>query len=112
MKWSGETDRFDGEDAETLLDIGLTWKYMLIRAEDRFAIRPGIGVGFGTLRRRQALSGTNYLTLKLSTEIIYSSPGSLGFLIEVGGFYTPTGGDSETDIKIGPLPFVRGGVLF
>ena len=112
MKWSGETERFDGQDAETLLDLGLTWKYMLIMSEDRFAVRPGVGIGFGTLRRRQALSGTNYLTLKMNLEIIYASPWGMGLLVEAGGFYTPTGGDSETDIKIGPLPFIRAGVLF
>jgi len=112
MKWSGETEHFDGQDAETLLDIGLTWKYILIMSEDRFAVRPGLGVGFGTVRRRQALNGTNYLTLKLYSEFIYSTSGTVGFLIEVGGFYTPTGGDSETSIRIGPLPYLRAGVLF
>ncbi|MCP4685590.1 MAG: outer membrane beta-barrel protein [bacterium] len=112
MKWSADTEEFPGEDSETLLDIGLTWKYMAVLSEDRFAIRPGIGVGYGTLRRRKALNGTNYLTLKANAEVIYFSGGGPGFGAEIGVFYTPTGGDSETDIKIGPLLYARAGVLF
>jgi outer membrane protein with beta-barrel domain len=112
MKWSGDADRFQGEDAETLLDLGLVWKYMLVLSEDQFAIRPGIGAGYGTLRRRQTLNGTNYLTLKAFTEIIYFSARGTGLLVEVGGFYAPTGGDSDTDIKIGPLLYARVGLMF
>ncbi len=112
MKWSGTDENFQGEDTETLLDLGLAWKYMLVTSEDRFAIRPGLGVGFGTVRRRQTLNGTNYLTVKAFTEIIYFSARGTGFLAEIGGFYAPTGGDSETDIKIGPLVYARAGILF
>jgi len=112
MKWSAETVDFQGEDTETMLDIGLAWKWMAVMSEDRFAIRPGLGVGYGTLRRRQSLNGTNYLTLKAFTEIIYFSARETGYMVEVGGFYAPTGGDSDTDIKIGPLLYARAGIMF
>ncbi|MBD3258094.1 hypothetical protein GF377_06640 [candidate division GN15 bacterium] len=112
MKWRGETDEQRVDETELLLDVGLHFKALLRPFGNRFAVRPGGGIGYGVMRRLENLNGSNFLTLKAYVEFVYQFDTERVILIDVGVWDAPTGGDAETDITIGPLAFVRAGIAF
>jgi hypothetical protein len=112
MNWSGGAESFDLPRSEALLDVSLNFKGEVSCFDDQLAVRPGVGIGFGTMRRRATLSGTNYLTLKAFVETIYSLPGDRGILAEIGVWQAPSGGDDDTLVHIGPLLLLRFGFIF
>ena len=111
MDWSADKDELQLDEAETMLDMSLNVKATLPFAGNRIALRPGVGIGYGVMRRREAFNGTNYLTLKAYAELAVMI-GEKAILIDAGVWNAPTGGDSDTDITIGPLGFVRAGIAF
>ena len=114
MSWQGE--RFTNRVDETgwLLDLGVNLKGNFVNEDSPFGFRPGIGAGVGFLGKMDALgvSGSSYVTLRAFAEIVYFSPGDLMFVFEGGVWYAPSGGDNVTDVSIGPLLTIRGGVMF
>jgi hypothetical protein len=112
MNWSGGAESFDLPRSEALLDVSLNFKGEVSCFDDQLAVRPGVGIGFGTMRRRATLNGTNYLTLKAFVETIYSLPGDRGILAEIGVWQAPSGGDDDTLVHIGPLLLLRFGFIF
>ena len=112
MNWNAGSRSFRFSQSELLMDIGITMKAMFPCAGTRFVVRPGVGIGFGMLRRMGSFNGSNYLTLKVFSEFIYFFEDLPAFLIDGGVWYAPTGGDINSDITIGPLLFLRLGVLF
>ena len=111
MDWFADKDELHLDEAETMLDVSLNFKATLPFAGKRFALRPGVGIGYGVMRRREGFNGTNYLSLKAYTELAVMI-GEKAVLIDAGIWDAPTGGDSDTDITIGPLTFVRAGIAF
>jgi hypothetical protein len=112
MHWTADGERFNFDSEELLLDVGINVKASLSSENSSFAFRPGVGIGFGALRRMAGFGGSNYLTLKAFSEAVYFTPGELAFLLDAGVWYAPSGGDNEHDIKIGPLFLIRAGVMF
>ncbi len=112
MKWSVHSDSVNYEESETLLDIGITMKAFIGKPDRGLVVRPGFKIGYGTMRRRGTLNGTNYLTLQAMLELMYLRPNASGFLIDAGVWSVPSGGDSEVDINVGPLAFFRIGMTF
>jgi hypothetical protein len=112
MDWSSDSTGARVDESELMLDLSLNVKGMLRLPGNRVAIRPGAGVGYGVMRRREALNGTNYLTLKAYTELVIAIGAERVIILDAGVWSSPTGGDSETSIKVGPLFFVRGGFSF
>ena len=112
MHWVATDDSTEFDEQETMIDIGINVKATIIGPNSSFALRPGVGVGFGALRRMARFSGSNYLTVKAFAEAVYFTPGDLAFLADAGIWYAPSGGDNENDITIGPLVFVRLGIMF
>jgi hypothetical protein len=112
MNWSAKSRSYDFEQREMMLDVGINFKATLTAENSPIALRPGIGVGFGALRRLDGFSGSNYLTLKAFSELVYFTPGDLAFLVDGGVWYAPTGGDNDHDITIGPLMILRFGIMF
>ncbi len=112
MNWTAESESYQFDESELMLNIGLEFKGYLPLPAGPLVIRPGIGIGYGALRRLDRFNGTNYLTLRGFGELVYVRDRGPDFLFEGGLWYAPSGGDDETDIKIGPLIFLRAGVLF
>lgn len=114
MSWESEEAPFPFEESAWLLDLGVTLKGNFVSESSAIGFRPGIGVGIGVLPRMETanVAASNYVTLKAFLEVIYSTPGDLSFLIDVGVWHAPSGGDNATDIKVGPLVFLRAGVMF
>ena len=112
MDWKSGSDEYDLDESELMLDLSINVKAFMRVPGNRVAIRPGVGVGYGVMRRREAFNGTNYLTLKAYAEIAVAINDTKVLLLDAGVWNAPTGGDSETDISVGPLVFVRGGLAF
>ena len=114
MSWESENPPFPFEESEWLLDLGVNLKGNFVSELRAFGFRPGIGVGFGVLRRMEMakVAGSTYLTLKAFLEVVYSTPSDFLFLVDGGVWYAPSGGDTDTDVKVGPLVFLRAGVMF
>ena len=114
MSWQSESYPFPFEESEWLLDLGINLKGNFVGESSAFGFRPGVGVGFGVLRRMEManVAGSTYLTLKAFLEVVYSTPGDLSFLLDGGVWHAPSGGDNDKDIKVGPLVFLRAGVMF
>jgi len=114
MNWQAAgTDR-DFKESRGLLDLGINLKGNFVGEDSPVGLRPGVGIGFGVLRGMDdaGIGGSTYLTLKAFAEIVYFTPGDLIFLFDAGVWYAPSGGDNALDIAIGPLVFLRGGVVF
>jgi len=114
MDWQAADYPIPFEQSEWFLDLGINFKGNFVDENSQLGFRPGLGIGFGFLRKMETagVSNSSYLTLKAFAEIIYFTPGDLIFLFDCGIWYAPSGGDNLTDVKIGPLVFLRGGVMF
>ena len=114
MTWQGENSLGRVEESGWLLDIGINLKGDFFSDNSPFGFRPGLGAGVGFLGKMDGLglSGSSYITLRATAEIVYFSPSDLMFLLETGVWYAPSGGDNITDVTIGPLLLLRAGVMF
>jgi len=112
MDWKADGASYRFEEQEMLLDVGVNFKATIMSENGSLALRPGVGVGFGALRRMDNFSGSNYLTMKAFSELVYFTAGDVSFLVDAGVWYAPNGGDNEHDIKIGPLFTLRFGIMF
>lgn len=114
MAWRERTVSITREESEWLLDLGVNLKGNFVSENKPLGFRPGVGVGAAFLGRIEmaGVSSSSYLTLRAFAEIVYFSPGDLMFLIETGVWYAPSGGDNATDVSLGPMFSLRGGVMF
>jgi hypothetical protein len=115
MKWRAENDRHQFDVSEYLIDLGVNLKLSLSGGNSPFIVRPGIGIGFGWVPELEGagLGSSTYTTLKVSVEVAYfGGRGGLGLVADGGVWYAPSGGDNELDVRIGPLVFLRGGLMF
>lgn len=114
VSWESDQPPRLFEESEWMLELGVTLKGNFLSESNPIGFRPGIGAGLGVLRRMETanVAGSSYITLKAFLETIYSPPGDLMYLIDIGVWHAPSGGDNTTDVKIGPLVFLRIGVMF
>ena len=114
MDWTSRRYLYPFAQSESLLDLGVTFKAYLNGENSPLGIRPGLGLGIGVLRKMEqaGIGSSSYLTLKVSMEFVYHTAGDLSFLLDGGMWHAPNGGDNAIDVRIGPLLFVRAGVMF
>jgi hypothetical protein len=114
MSWFGDRGNTRVDETGWLLDLGVNLKGNLINEDSPLGLRPGVGAGVGFLGKMDGLgvSGSSYVILRAFAEIVYFSPDDLMFVFEGGVWYAPSGGDNVTDVSIGPLFLLRGGVMF
>ena len=114
MSWSGERLDYRVDETGWLLDLGVNLKGNLVNEDSPLGVRPGVGAGLGFLGKMDGLgvSGSGYVIVRAFAEIVYFSPSDVMFVFEGGVWYAPSGGDNVTDVSIGPLLIIRGGVMF
>ena len=98
------------EEKEFLLDFGMTLKTELDLNENTLFLRPGIALSFGYLREIAWLENSNYISLKAFAEMIHFVNDELGFLVELGGHWLMSGGDTRSDVTGGPILVLRAGI--
>jgi len=89
-----------------LVDLTISLKGLIASPNGKFAFRPGLGVG-GAASRYASL-----LTVRAFGELQASVSRKFGIGLEAGVWYTPSGGDVDQSIRIGPVTYLRGAVLF
>jgi hypothetical protein len=114
MSWTGERLMYQVDETGWLLDLGVNLKGDFMSDNSPLGFRPGVGVGVGFLGKMDELgvAGSSYIILRTFAEVVYALPSDLMFVFEGGIWYAPSGGDNLTDVSIGPLFLLRGGVMF
>lgn len=101
------------DEEKMLVDAELTLKALVAGATGRVAVRPGLGIGYGTVG---AISGvaesSQYLTVRGFAEVLVPLGARSAWLGEVAVLAGPSGGNSDLDITFGPMLLVRGGFVF
>ncbi|HEX6590243.1 MAG TPA: outer membrane beta-barrel protein [Longimicrobiales bacterium] len=103
----GLTGDFDGR--EYMLDLGGALKARLGGPGSRAYLRPGVGVGYGTV---DVGSGAQLLTTRATLEVVIPEAGGLSWMIEGGAYMAPMGDADGEDVEFGPGLILRAGVLF
>lgn len=86
---------------------GITIKALIASPERAVSFRPMFAIGAGNLGAIYTFEDTQYLTLKLGSEILFRS-----FFIEALAYGAPTGGNADVTTYFGPVALVRFGKLF
>lgn len=103
----GLTGDFDGR--EYMLDVGGALKAQLGGPSARAFLRPGIGVGYGTV---DVGTGAQLLTTRATLEVVIPQAGGFSWMFEGGAYMAPKGDADGTDVEFGPGLLLRAGVLF
>ena len=103
----GLTGEFD--DREYMLDLGGALKAQLGSSSGKAFLRPGIGVGYGTV---DIADGATFLTTRGTIEVVVPQAGGFGWTFEGGAYWAPTGDVDGEDVEFGPGLIFRAGVLF
>ena len=103
----GLTGEFD--DREYMLDVGAALKAQLGSSGSRAYLRPGIGVGYGTV---DVGDGATFLTTRGTIEVVIPQAGGFGWSFEAGAYWAPTGSADDVDLEFGPGLILRAGVIF
>jgi hypothetical protein len=114
MTWREQLPTYRWDESEWLLDLGVNLKRNLLHENSTVGLRPGIGAGVAFLGKMETagVAGSSYVTLRAFTELVFMSSSDLMGLIEIGIWYAPSGGDNNSDLSLGPLWLLRGGVMF
>ena len=103
----GLTGEFD--DREYMLDLGGAIKAQLGSSGSKAYLRPGIGVGYGTV---DVGDGAQFLTARGTIEVVIPQAGGFGWMFEGGAYMAPMGDADGTDVEFGPGLLLRAGVVF
>jgi hypothetical protein len=98
--------------SEFMIDIALGAKLALFVPNSRFAVRPGVCLGYGHLSEIYFLQDSHFTTLKIYSEFVSYTVRGGGVMLEVGAIWAPTGSDGTYDGSAGPMLLLRGGLVF
>lgn len=99
----------DFDDREYMLDVGAALKAQLGGRSSRAFLRPGVGVGYGTV---DVGDGAQLLTTRATLEVIVPQAGGMSWMFEGGGYMAPMGDANGGDVEFGPGLLLRAGVVF
>lgn len=99
----------DFDDREYMLDMGGAIKAQLGSSGSKAYLRPGIGIGYGTV---DVGDGATFLTTRGTIEVVVPQAGGFAWTFEGGGYWAPTGDADGADVEFGPGLLLRAGVLF
>lgn len=101
------------EENKLFMDMGITIKALIGSSKSKLTIKPGIGFGYGMLGELKPLAdASNYFMLRAACEAVFSTPGNISWLGEVGIMGAATGGNDDADMGFGPMFLIRGGMAF
>ncbi len=92
-----------------LIDVSLSLKAQLGSRTGRVAVRPGLGVGYGTVEVLGDRVG--HVTLRGFLEALFPTRGRLTWMSELA-VYGAVGDSENVDTSFGPGLFFRAGIVF
>jgi len=109
--WTFPADYWE-DGSETMLDVGGGLKAIIPIENTAVVIRPGFGLGYGTMSISGMDDGTFFL-VRAYAETVYRRAGNrIGYVGELGFLSAPSGGNDRASVTTGPILYLRGGVEF
>ncbi len=108
------------DESKWMIDIGVVIKSSMRKPDQRFALRPLIGISYGYIPALEGVTeSASFMVAKLGGEAVYF-PGAarFGFSLEACFVASPFGrsfsadGDDRYDIAARPRPLLRAGIVF
>lgn len=100
------------DSGQYFLDLDLNLKRHIFARKSQIGFKPGVSVGFGVMDYFIGVERTAYLTWKGTFEVIFYGGSKNAWYFDLGIMGTALGGNSEHDMRFGPFPYLRGGVMF
>ena len=105
------------DSGQYFIDGSLALKRTFFSQTSKIGLRPGITLGFGSLDHFELFSGerigrTHFLVWKATFETVFFSRNRVAPFIDAGMMGTAFGGNADHDIRFGPFPYIRGGMMF
>lgn len=102
---------WDSDDlSRSLINIGLTARYVIDAYRQRLHLRPGIAIGYGMLNNFPATYDTRYMTVTYLGEAVWWVNETFGVIGELSLFTAPMGGNELTDVSTGGIVMLRAGL--
>ncbi|MBD3258096.1 hypothetical protein GF377_06650 [candidate division GN15 bacterium] len=99
--------------SEMILQAGLGARYnFTLDRANRYAVGPGVSVGYGYLGDTRISDAGNLIMLTVSSEFVIFSEARTGFMFELAGLWALSGTADDFDVDGGPMLLVRGGLYF
>ncbi len=102
----------DVDISEFMIDIAVGAKLALFVPNSRFAIRPGVCLGYGHLSKIGFVENSHFTTLKIYSEFVHYTVRGGGVLLETGVVWAPSGSNADFEGSAGPMLLLRGGLVF
>lgn len=99
----------DFDNREYMIDAGAALKARLGSSGSKAYLRPGIGLGYGTV---DVGDGAQFLTARGTIEVVVPQAGGMSWVFEGGGYFAPMGDADGTDVEFGPGLLLRAGIQF
>lgn len=97
---------------QKMVDVNIGLKHSFYSHRARLALRPTITAGYAFLAEIGRLEASDYLTLKTAVELLLLRPQNPAFVLELGVFWSPQGGNQTYDVTFGPVWMLRAGVMY
>jgi hypothetical protein len=104
---------FEGDSVKvTMSDFGAKYKYRLL-LNKRFAIHPGIGIGYRNLDSTTPIIDSAGLSVNLSVEFIYAvTQSNIKVFADTGLLSEPFGKADDYDVRFYAHPYLNLGIAF
>ena len=94
-----------------MIDVSFAFKYSHEYKRLRMALKPAVSFGYGGLPSYGFMHRTDYLTLKAYVELHFLLPRMHAWIVELGAFAAPVGGNRYDDVSIEPAVLLRIGYI-
>ena len=101
-----------GDASENLLLGSVGLRYVFRTEDKRLAVRPGASIGYGYMSDVDVTDATTHVISVISSEFVFYPGQKMGILVELGMLWDVSGGNDEYDVTGGPMPLIRGGLMF
>jgi hypothetical protein len=105
------------DSGQFFIDASLSLKRSFFSQSSKISLRPGVAIGYGsmdyfTILSRGRIERTHFMVWKATFETIFFGHARVAPFIDVGMMGTAFGGNSEHDLRLGPFPYLRAGMMF
>ncbi len=97
---------------QKMFDLNFGIKHSFYNHRARMAWRPAIAAGYAYLAEIGRLEASDYLTLKTAVELLVLRQRIPAYVLELGVFWSPRGGNRTYDVVFGPVWTLRAGVMY
>ncbi len=101
-----------GQHEQFMLDGAAGLKTVIVHRRLNMEFKPWVTVGMGHLNKINYYGTTDHLTIKLGFETHFGVSRKMSWLAELTTLYSPSGGNNEYNVTLGPMFMLRFGLAF